>query len=208
MFNDHIFIEFSLFLIFHVPWGVLGRKNMNLLFRRSQTGDADAQVSMLPFSFRAPSFKLWAKIELTPEELAIVSHYRFEKALLIDAIQPGLLKSAALAGFGAFVLSLALLSSMFPFSSTGFLAFLIGCGVGYIYFDKKRESVWVRDLMAGRYFACTSIIDLARKEAWLEAIVGYLRQVMKSAETWDGTETIPIKPMDKDAAKRFMVQGL
>jgi hypothetical protein len=181
---------------------------MNLLFRRSQTGDADAQASMLPFSFRAPDFKLWAKIELTPEEQSIISHYHFEKALLIDAIQPGLLKSAALAGFGAFLLSLALTSSIFPLGAAMWLSIIIGCGAGYIYFDKKRESVWVRDLMAGRYFACSSIIDLARKEAWLEVIVGYLRQVMKSAETWDGTETIPIKPMDKDAAKRFMVQGL
>lgn len=181
---------------------------MDLLFKRSQSGDADTVKSPLPFSLGAPSFKLWAKIELTSEEQSIVSHYRFEKALLIDAIQPGLLKSAALAGFGAFVLSLALTSSIFPFGGAMWLSIIIGCGAGYIYFDKKRESVWVRDLIAGRYFACSSIIELARKEAWLEAIVGYLRQVMKSAETWDGVETIPIKPMDKEAAKRFMVQGL
>lgn len=181
---------------------------MDLLFKRSQTGDADTIKSPLPFSLGAPSFKLWAKIELTPEEQRILTHYRFEKALLIDAVQPELLKKAGMMGFGAFVVSLALLSSMFPFSSTGWLAFLIGCGAGYLYFDKNRDSVWVRDLLAGRYFACASIIDLARKEAWLEAIVGYLRQVMKSAETWDGVETIPIKPMDKEAAKRFMIQGL
>ena len=181
---------------------------MDLLFRRSQTGDADTQASPFNFSFSSPNFKLWAKIELTAEEQKIISHYKFEKALLIDAIQPGLLKSAGMAGFVAFLLSLALTSSIIPFGGAMWLSIIIGCGAGYLYFDKKRESIWVRDLMAGRYFACTSIIDLARKEAWLEAIVGYLRQVMKSAETWDGVETIPIKPMDKEAAKRFMIQGL
>ena len=181
---------------------------MDLLFRRSQTGDADALKSPLPFSFGAPSFKLWAKIELTPDEQRIVSHYRFDKALLIEAIQPELVKSAGGVGFVVFLLSMMPLSMMLAFDNAMTLSFLIGCAVAYIYFDKNRDSVWVRDLLTGRYFACKSIIDLARKEAWLEAIVGYLRQVMKSAETWDGIETIPIKPLDKEAAKRFMVQGL
>lgn len=179
---------------------------MDLLFRRSQTGDA--QKSPLPFSLAAPSFKLWAKVELTPDEQRILQHYRFDKALLIEAVQPELVKQAGMAGFGAFVLAYLVLGSLSSSAGTAAISFLVGCLAGYIYFDKNRDSVWVRDLLAGRYFNCPSIIDLARKEAWLEAIVGYLRQVMKSAETWDGVETIPVKPMDKEAAKRFMIQGL
>jgi len=179
---------------------------MDLLFRRSQTGDA--QKSPLPFSLGAPSFKLWAKVELTPDEQRILTHYRFDKALLIEATQPELIKQAGMAGFGAFLLSYLVLASISSSEAMLVLSFILGCVAGYIYFDKNRDSVWVRDLIAGRYFTCPSIIELARKEAWLEAIVGYLRQVMKSAETWDGVETIPVKPMDKEAAKRFMIQGL
>ncbi len=47
---------------------------MDLLFRRAQTGDPEHSMLPLPISLRAPHFKLWAKIELLPEELKIIQH--------------------------------------------------------------------------------------------------------------------------------------
>ena len=83
-----------------------------------------------------------------------------------------------------------------------------GGGAGYLFFDRKRETIYVKDLLHGRYFSCPSIIELARKEAWLEIIVSYLRQVMASAKHWDGTETLDVAALPKDEAKLVMIQGL
>jgi hypothetical protein len=83
-----------------------------------------------------------------------------------------------------------------------------GAGAAYFYYDRNRESVFVRDLIHGRHFACDSIVDLARKEAWLASVVSVLRQIMESAKHWDGTETIPIEALSKEEAKYIALKGL
>ncbi len=83
-----------------------------------------------------------------------------------------------------------------------------GGGAGYFYFHQKRETIFVKDLMHGRYFTCDSIIELARKEAWLGVVTSFLRQVMESAKQWDGTETLDIEALPKDEAKLVMLKGL
>jgi len=88
------------------------------------------------------------------------------------------------------------------------LATLISIGRGYHYFHKHRGTILVRDLIHGRYFACDSVIDLARKEAWLETICAYFRQVMESAKHWDGTAHIPIEALPKDEARQVIIRGL
>ena len=55
-------------------------------------------------------------------------------------------------------------------------------------------------------FTCRSVIELAQKEAELERLVGILRQVMEAAKHWDGTETVEVPVLDKDAAKQLIVQ--
>ena len=65
----------------------------------------------------------------------------------------------------------------------------------------------MKDLLHGRHFACRSIIDLARKEAWLEDRVAVFRQVVESAKHWDGTETISIPVLPKEEAKALIVRA-
>ncbi len=170
---------------------------MQLLFKRSQGRS----------TFGKPVFKLWAQMEFEDDEHTIISHYRFENTKLIEAFEPSLLRRSALVGLGVLVLCFILL-----WSATTQIALLIGViaggGAGWFYFDRHRETIYVRDLMHGRTFDCRSVIDLARKEAWLELITAFLRQVMETARYWDGTEAVPIDALSKQEAKYVVIKGL
>jgi hypothetical protein len=171
---------------------------MQLLFRREQTAGTTGRVN----------FKLWAKIELEQTESSIVKHYRFDDAVLIDSFQPLLMRKTAMVAFGGFIVSLGLFASFAGLSFGMFLAALAGGGAGYFYWDRYRDTIYVRDLLHGRNFKCASVIELARKEAWLGTITAFLRQVMESARYWDGTEASEIPVLNRDDAKELIVRGL
>jgi hypothetical protein len=169
---------------------------MKLLFKRDQ-GTATTGKAL---------FKLWGKIDLDELEAQVVQKYSLDKAILIEVEQPKLIRNSAMIGFGAFVGAYLLLLMMGL--NSAFVALVLGAGGGYFYYHQKRETIFVKDLMHGRYFTCDSVIELARKEAWLQTVVAFLRQVMESAKHWDGTETHDVPVLDKDAAKQLIVQGL
>jgi len=169
---------------------------MKLLFKREQaTGKTGRAL-----------FNLWGKIELDELEAAAVKKYRFDSAILIEVEQPKLIRNSAIVGFLAFI-GAYLILAMIGLSSV-FVAIVLGGAGAYFYYHQKRETIFVKDLIHGRYFTCDSVIELARKEAWLQTIVAFLRQVMESAKHWDGTETHDVPVMDKDEAKQIIVQGL
>ena len=74
------------------------------------------------------------------------------------------------------------------------------------YFNEKRETLFVKDLLYGRRFKCKSIGDLARKEAWIENACLILRQTLETAKHWDGVETNPIPVLEKEEAKKLVIQ--
>lgn len=171
---------------------------MKLLFKREQTTGKVGRVQ----------FKLWGKLELDADEQAIVQRYRFGEAVLIEALQPTLIRNTISIAVVVFVIAFGVLG---PNINTGFAALLslaIGGGCGALYFNEKRETIFVRDLIHGRYFSCSSVIELARKEAWLGVVTSFLRQVMESAKHWDGTETTEIEALPKAEAKLVMLKGL
>ncbi|MEM8793408.1 MAG: hypothetical protein AAGE80_17435 [Pseudomonadota bacterium] len=171
---------------------------MELLFKREQTTGKLARVN----------FKLWSKLDLDSDEQAIVKRYRFDEAVLIEAFQPGLLRKTMLIGGVVFC---AVFGFLAMHVNTGF-DFLLGAGAGggaaYWYFNEKRETIFVRDLLHGRHFTCNSVIELARKEAWLTTITEFLRQVMESAKHWDGTEHHAIAPLPKEEARQVILEGI
>lgn len=186
---------------------------MDLLFKRAQTkapGGIGESLGIpnLPLLTIRPKFKLWAKIECTPEEQGIISHYNFTDTVLVEGFQEGLFKRSLVVGFWSFLLATVFLIPMFRFTTGFVLCLIAGSIAAYLYYDKHREIVFVRDLLAGRHFTCASVVELARKEAWLETITAFLRQVMESAKHWDGTEVRPIVPLDKDLAKQLIIKGL
>lgn len=170
---------------------------MELLFKREQKSGTT----------RGVKFKLWGKVELDEDETAIVKRYQFEHAVMIFVDQPNLFRNAIGTGIGAALLVFAVLFS-FMDDAALVVAVLAGAGAGYWYFHEKRETIYVRDLLHGRHFTCDSVVELARKEAWLETITAYLRQVMESAKHWDGTARLTIEPLPKDEARQVILRGL
>lgn len=170
---------------------------MDLLFKREQTTGNMSRVN----------FKLWGKIELDEEEQAIVKRYRFDEAVLIAVLQPNLLRQGILVGFAAFIVIALILSNIAPRSVTSLFAVGFGVAAGYAWINEKRETIFVRDLIHGRHFKCESVIDLAKKEAFLTHICSFLRQVMVSAKHWDGSERHAIEPLPKDEAKQVILRS-
>lgn len=170
---------------------------MKLLFKRSQ---AQSQ-------YGRPIFELWAKIEFEDDESLLINQYKFEGAKLIEAIQPTLMRNTVLVSLATFVACIAMFSSA-GWAASFVLSLITSIGAGWFFYDRSRETIFVRDLIHGRYFECKSIIDLARKEAWLGVVTSFLRQVVESAKNWDGTETRQIEALSKEEAKYVVIRGL
>ena len=168
---------------------------MQLLYNREQVSGA-----------RAPKFKLMAKIELEEQERSIMAHYRLDKTLLIRQSDPELLKQTAMVVAAAFFVGLAVFIALLGWTFGILLALAAAAGGGWFYWDKNREYIYVRDLLQGRHFTCRSVVDLAKKEAFLNDLTIILRQVMESARHWNSTQSQPIVVLPPDEAKRLIVR--
>jgi hypothetical protein len=168
---------------------------MQLLFDREQVSGA-----------RAPKFKLMAKIELDEMEQKIMAHYRLDKALLIDKFDEELVKRTAILVVVAFLVGLVVFIAMFGWTTGILLAMAAAGGGGWYYWDKNREFIFVSDLLKGRHFKCHSVVELAKKEAFLNNITTVLRQVMESARHWNGTQSHAIPVLPPDEAKQLIIQ--
>lgn len=178
---------------------------MHILFQRSQNAG----------SWKRILFKLHAKLDTSEDEQAIINKYNFQNAVLIDSDQPGLIRNSIFVGlfsfFALYIFFTFNLSSMIGLRlgwvSTLAVAAITAMLCAFIFYHQKRETIYVKDLLYGRYFRCRSICELARKEAYLETIAGYLRQVMESAIHWDGVEKFEILPLPKEEAKALILKG-
>lgn len=170
---------------------------MDLLFKREQTSGAG----------RA-KFRLWGKVELDSEEEEIVKKYKFDDAILTLVIQPGLMRASVLVAVAVFVVVFLVATAVFGMTIGALVGLVAGGGVAYWYFNEKRETVYVKDLIHGRHFSCDSVVELARKEEWLRLVTAFLRQVMESAKHWDGTERTKIDPLPKDEARQVIIRGI
>ncbi|MHA7773885.1 hypothetical protein [Roseibium sp. M-1] len=177
---------------------------MNLLLGRSQK---DAAFSLVPLRIgRGVIFNLLAELELDPEETRLIHLYRFSGAVLVRSNAIDDLKKAfrpaLLLGIVSYFLSLFILSY---FMAAG-LAVLVTLIMTGVYFYALREQIMVSDLLhGGRTFRCDSIIELIEKEAFLQSISEYLRQVLESAKRWDSRERIKILPLTAEEAKRAIL---
>ena len=181
---------------------------MQLLLGRDQTGASF--FSLVPLRIGSGvTFTLHAELELDEEETALLQKYNFTKAALvvsdpIDDLKQAF-RPAMVLGLVAFLLLWLLLS--------------FGAGIGWgivvtltmtvVYFRTLREQIIVSQLLAGgRKFRCDSIVALIQKEAYLQHISAYLRQVLESAKNWHDREAITIEPLSKDEAKQAVLKAL
>lgn len=171
---------------------------MELLFKREQTTGKMGRVN----------FKLWGKLEPTEDEQALISRYRFDEAILIGADDSHLLRGAIKLGVIAFVIAALLFTYLTSNGVLGAgLGIAAGVGAGYWRMNEKRETIFVKDLLHGRHFVCAGVVELAKKEAWLEGACGVLRQVMESAKHWDGVERHTIEALPKEEAKALILRA-
>lgn len=180
---------------------------MNLLFNRDQVDSA--LFSLVPLRIGSGvTFTLHAEWELDEEEKALIDKYNFAKTVLvasdpIDDIKDSF-RPALLLGFVTFVVMWIIGSFSWAFG----LALLVTLGMTVVYFKTLREQIVVSELMAGgRKFRCDSIVDLVKKEAYLQNISAYMRQVLESAKNWDDRESIVIAPLSKEEAKQAVLKG-
>ena len=170
---------------------------MDLLFKREQTTGNTGRVN----------FKLWGKLEPTTDERALISRYRFDESILIGADDTHLLRGAVKLGAIVFVVAALLFTYMLG-GAAGILGGLAaGVGAGYWHINEKRETIFVTDLLHGRNFKCESVVELAKKEAWLEGACSLFRQVMESAKHWDGVEQHTIEPLPKEQARELILRA-
>ncbi|WP_298362565.1 hypothetical protein [uncultured Litoreibacter sp.] len=177
---------------------------MDLLFQRAQ------HVSQ---AWGNTTFKLHAKAELTEEEAALVKKYGFEPAMLLFVDQPKLLRNALIVATISFIALVPIIAWNFyqeiglGWTGVYVVSAVLAATVGFFYYHQKRETIYVRDLIHGRYFKCNSVIELAKKEAWLEGAVSVFRQVVETAKHWDGTQRFEIKPLPPEEAKRLVLKA-
>jgi hypothetical protein len=178
----------------HGCWGNV----MELLFKREQTTGNVGRVN----------FKLWGKLEVTQDEQALMRRYRFDESILIGADDRHLLRGAVRLGAIVFVIAALFLTYLSSSGITGLVGGLAaGAGAGYWHMNEKRETIFVKDLLHGRHFTCESVVELAKKEAWLEGACEMFRQVMESAKHWDGVERHTIEPLPKELAREMILRA-
>lgn len=157
-------------------------------------------------TFGKPIFRMMAKMELTDEEVALVERYDFAGYEIIPADEPGLIRNAVLIGLGAAVIAWFLFSSLGGLGS--FLQLAAAVGAGWFYYDRMRERIFVRDFIHGRYFDCPSVLDLAKKEAFLQYSATLFRQLMETAKSWGDFEITDIPPLPPEEAKQLVIRKL
>jgi len=180
---------------------------MNLLLNRDQK--SASLFTLVPLRIGSGMmFHLKAELELDEEEQELMRKYRFQNAPLvlsdpIDDLKKSF-RPALLLGIVAFIVFWILAS----FNTASTLAILVTLVMTVVYFKTTREQIVVSDLLnGGRTFRCDSIVELIHKEAFLEGVSEYLRQVLESAKNWHDREVIPIKPMDKARAKEAVLRA-
>ena len=96
---------------------------MELLFRREQTSGRFSRVT----------FKLWAKLEVTEDEQAIIDRYGFKNAVLVVALQPELISWAMTYAVFVFFITFGLLASFGSYGYGIFFGIVAGLGFAYWY---------------------------------------------------------------------------
>ncbi len=180
---------------------------MNLLFSRDQK--SASLFTLVPLRIGSGMmFHLNAELELDADERQLMMRYKFSNAPIvvsdpIDDLKKSI-RPAAILGLVAFVVFWWIGS----FTTAMSLAILVTLVMTVVYFKTLREQILVSDLLnGGRTFRCDSVVELIHKEAFLEGVCEYLRQVLESAKNWHDREIIPIKPMDKALAKEMVLRA-
>ncbi|MCA9860502.1 MAG: hypothetical protein KC438_12305 [Thermomicrobiales bacterium] len=148
-------------------------------------------------------------MELDAEEQALLQKYNLTKAPLVvsDPIED--LKQSFRPAVFLGIVTFVVMWFFTSFTTAFGLSVLVILVMTGVYFKTLREQIMVSELLAGgRKFRCDSIVALIQKEAYLEYICSFLRQVLESAKHWHDREAVPIPPLRKEDAKQAVLKAL
>lgn len=179
---------------------------MNILFKREQS---NAAFSLVPLRIGSGViFKLHAELELDEDENELVKQYKLSQVALVLSDPMEDLKRAFRPAMIVAFLAFLFFYLLGGFGTAFFMGFVIFLIMSVVYFKAMREQILLSHLLdGGRTFQCDSVVELIQKEAYLETVCSYLRQVLESAKHWDDRESIPIMPLPKEAAKAAVLKG-
>ena len=181
---------------------------MEVIFKRSQYT-----------SFRGrTNFKLHGRFSFSDEETKLINQYDLNHAQLHNLPQVGLIPRSiflgllvALAVFFFLIFNLETrwfdLYWRIPTNLTLVLSALLGTSVGYLFYNERRSMIYLRDLIHGRTFACSSVSELARKEGHLHAMAFQFRQLLEATKTWGGEEKHDVPVLSPQEAKEALIKG-
>lgn len=180
---------------------------MKLLLSRDQS--SGSLFSLVPLRIGSGViFKLQAELELDEEEAQLIKQYKLESAPIVVSNIFDDIKMAMRPAFLLAVLALFVFTGMGGFAIGAIFFSLVFLGMTGVYFHTMREQILVRTLLdGGKTFRCDSVVELIQKEAYLESVCQYLRQLLESAKHWGDRETIDIKPLDRAEAKQAVLKA-
>jgi hypothetical protein len=178
---------------------------MRVAFNRSQSS---ATFSLVPLRIGGGvKFILDAKADLSEEERHLIQRYRIADARLVPDDPIITVKSAIRSSTILIIPIFIVLIIIFGYLTGIVLTFLAYLILIVFYYQQLRENIFVRDLINGRKFQCFSVVELIHKEASLEYLASYLRQLLESAAHWDDKEVIEIPPLSKEDAKLYVLKN-
>ena len=180
---------------------------MQLLLDRKQS--SASFFSLVPLRIGSGvTFALHVMLELDAEEDELLKQYNFVDAPLVVSDPIDDLKQSFRPALFLGIVAFVVLWFLGTFFAAFGLAVLVILVMTVIYFNALRENLIVRQLLdGGRTFRCDSIVALIEKEAYLEHICSYLRQVLESAKHWHDREAVPIPPLRKEEAKQAVLKA-
>jgi hypothetical protein len=152
---------------------------------------------LLEHSQKEKVFRLWAKYELSGQELTLVDRYNIRGTVLVEGNPREERERAVKMGGALGVVVFLLIFLMFGFMAlnAAITMALIVFAVGSLAIYKNiREKITVEDILNGRHFACQSIITLLEKKQQISKIAEDFTQFLEALKNWGGREVIEMAP--------------
>jgi hypothetical protein len=135
------------------------------------------------------TFVINARMECTNEEQSLMSKYFLQDVVLTPGnVRRDVWRSAGFALVATILLYFLLIHRI------NVLPVLIFFVLWFLIYHQIREEVRVNDLLVGRNFKASSLVELLVREQRIRKMSGVFAIVMEQARTWHEPEVIPVEP--------------
>ena len=143
-------------------------------------------------------FTLWAKYELTQNEVELVRKYDIYDTILVEGKPRELRRAAIWAIIPTFIIlmlfTLALPAEFHQPQSIIAVALLVYPLSVFLIYNQIRQLVKVSDLLDGRTFPCKSVVGLLVKEKEITDMSLAFRHLLEALKNWRAREIVKLEP--------------